>query len=196
MKSTALPLPGAAVVDTDPYADERGLFARFFCRQDLGQLLGSRNIEQVNFSRTARRGTVRGLHYQRPPKAEMKFVRCLRGAIYDVLVDVRRDSPTYLQWYGTPLAPDALTMLCIPEGFAHGFQALQDDCEIIYFVTHAYAPSYEEGLRYDDPALGIGWPLQVTEISDKDASYPLLLDREGARLRSPTGVPPRNRISA
>ena len=173
-----MPLEGAALVQADPFADHRGLFARFFCDGELGALLGTQTIKQINFSSNRRRGTIRGLHYQRTPHADKKFVRCLRGESYHVVVDIRPDSPTYLRWHSVELHADAMNMLFVPEGFAHGFQSLRDDSELMYFVTSSYAVAYQGGLRYDDPVIGIAWPLEVTELSERDATHPLLLTNQ------------------
>jgi len=129
---------------------------------------------QINHSRTATVGAVRGLHFQNPPHAEMKLVRCLKGRVWDVAVDVRRDSPTFLCWHGEELIPADLRMMVIPEGFAHGFQVLEPDSELLYLHTASYAPGVERGLRYDDPALGIAWPLAATELSARDAKHPII----------------------
>jgi len=170
-----LPLHGAAVVDVEPIHDSRGLFARLFCDRELAEYLGPRRICNVNYSHTRDRGALRGLHFQRPPHAEVKFVRCTRGAIFDVIVDIRRESPTFLQWHGTELTPDNKRLVVVPEGFAHGFQTQTTDCEVTYLVTEPWTPSHEGGLRHDDPALGIHWPLEITEISGKDSAHPWLL---------------------
>jgi len=169
-----LPIDAAALIEAEPFEDHRGLFARFFCARELAQLFGERQIVNVNFSRTHQAGAVRGMHFQFPPHQEMKLVRCLRGAVFDVLIDLRPESPTFLKWHGEVLSAANLKMLCLPEGFAHGFQALEPDSEVLYLTTAFYAADAEGGLRYDDPALGIEWPLEVTEVSRKDASHPLL----------------------
>ena len=131
-------------------------------------------IAQCNLALTRHQGTVRGLHYQVPPAAEAKLVRCIRGAIYDVIVDLRPESPTYLEHLGVELSAENRAQFCVPEGFAHGYQALADDTEIIYMVSQFHAPQHEAGLRYDDPLLGIQWPLPVSRVSGKDSSWPLL----------------------
>lgn len=169
-----LPLSGAAVVDTTPYRDNRGSFARFFCANELAELVGERRIININHSRTAKPGAVRGMHFQRPPKAEMKLIRCLKGKVWDVAVDLRKGSSTFLKWHAETLTPENARMIIIPEGFAHGFQALEADSELLYLHTAPYAPECEGGLRFDDPALGITWPLGVTELSERDGKYPLL----------------------
>lgn len=180
-----LPIEGSALIEAEPFQDHRGLFARFFCTRELGQLFGERQIVNVNFSRTLRAGAIRGMHFQYPPHQEMKLVRCLRGAVFDVLIDLRPDSPTFLKWHGEILSAANLKMLCLPEGFAHGFQALEPDSELLYLHTAFYAPEAQGGLRYDDPAVGIEWPLEVTEISERDASHPHLnLDRPALEMRA------------
>jgi len=169
-----LPIDGAALIEVEPFQDHRGLFARFFCTRELGRLFGERQIVNVNFSRTLQTGAIRGMHFQYPPHQEMKLVRCIRGAVFDVLIDLRPESPYFLKWHGEILSAANMKMLCLPEGFAHGFQALEPASEMLYLHTAFYAPDAQGGLRYDDPAVGIDWPLEVTEISRKDASHPLL----------------------
>lgn len=162
------------VVVTEPYTDHRGAFARLFCSNALGGIVGSRQIVQINHSRTQTVGAVRGLHYQRPPHAEMKLVRCLKGRVWDVAVDLRAGSPTLLQWHAEELTPNNARMLVITEGCAHGFQALEADSELLYLHTAFYAPEAELGVCFDDPRLGIAWPLPVTELSDRDRHHPSL----------------------
>jgi dTDP-4-dehydrorhamnose 3,5-epimerase len=177
MKIEKLKLSGAAVVDAEPFVDNRGVFTRFFCEKELSEIIGDRHFVNVNFSRTIQKGAIRGLHFQYPPKAEMKLVRCIRGAVYDVIVDIRKDSPTFLKWYGVELSAENMKMLCVPEGFAHGFQVLEETSEVIYLVSNFYSPECEGGLNYADPALRISWPDSVTDISDKDRQNPYLSDR-------------------
>lgn len=165
---------GLWLVDCEPFADERGLFARFYCDRELADVIGGRRIVNINFSRNRRRGTVRGMHYQLPPAAEMKFIRCVRGRVYDVAIDVRAGSPTFLRWYGAELTADNLRMLCIPEGFAHGFQVLEDDSELLYLHTAFYSKAHERTVHYADPAVGIDWPAPVAAVSAKDQAYPLI----------------------
>lgn len=171
MKLHPISLDSASVIEAEPFTDHRGTFARFFCADELRELLGDRQIVNVNFSRTAVKGAVRGMHFQYPPKAEMKFVRCIRGAVYDVIVDIRKDSPTFLQWFGTVLSEENMQMLCVPEGFAHGFQALEDGSEMLYLHTEFYSPEHEGGLFYNDPVLGIKWPLLPTDVSERDSHH-------------------------
>lgn len=168
------PLRDLYVVETDPFVDHRGAFARWFCEAELAEIIGSRRIKNVNFSRTAKAGSIRGMHFQRPSYTEMKMVRCIRGKILDVVVDIRKNSPTFLQHYGVELSAENMKLFVIPEGFAHGFQSLEDDCEIMYLVTEFYSPENEGGLRFNDPALGISWPLAVSDISGKDGKHPLI----------------------
>ena len=149
------PLADVKIVQSAPHRDARGAFVRHFCAQELQPLLGNRQIAQINHSKTSDAGTVRGLHFQHPPHAEMKMVRCLRGRIWDVAVDLRPGSSTFLQWYGQDLAEGDEQMLVVPEGFAHGFQALEPESELLYLVTAFYSPQSEGGLRHDDPRLAI-----------------------------------------
>lgn len=174
MNITPLKFAGAAVVSTEPRQDERGSFARWFCRHELAELLDGREIININYSRTESAGAIRGMHYQRRPALEMKLVRCMRGEVYDVMVDLRANSPTFLQWHAERLSPQAMNMLLIPEGVAHGYQVLEPGSELLYLHTSAYAPEHEGGVRYDDPAIGIDWPLPPALVSDRDRSHPLL----------------------
>lgn len=162
------------IVQSSRHRDNRGAFVRLFCAEELQVLLGDRQIAQINHSTTSRVGAVRGLHFQRPPHAEMKMVRCLRGRVWDVAVDLRLGSPTFLHWHAEELAPDAAKMLVIPEGFAHGFQALEPESELLYLHTAFYHPPSEGGLRHDDPRLAIAWPLPPQDLSPRDLTHPLL----------------------
>ena len=167
-------IPDLFVVESSPNSDARGAFVRLYCEDELHALIGHRRIVQINHSRTAAVGAIRGLHFQSSPHAEMKLVRCLSGRVWDVAVDLRRDSPTFLCWHGEELSPGNLRMMVIPEGFAHGFQVLEPDSELLYLHTAVYTPSAEGGLRYDDPALSIAWPRAATELSGRDAKHPLI----------------------
>jgi dTDP-4-dehydrorhamnose 3,5-epimerase len=167
-------LGGAWVIETEPFKDHRGKFARIFCQNELREIHHGKPIEQINYSITIQKGTVRGMHFQRSPKAEVRLVRCLKGTIFDVMVDLRHDSPTFLKWYGETLSAENMKMMYIPEGFAHGFQTLEENCEMLYLHTNFYSPGYEGGLRYDDPMVGIKWPLEVTGVSNRDGHHPLL----------------------
>jgi len=174
MKSLLTPIPGLMVVETAPYSDQRGAFTRFFCEHELAELIGFRRIVQINHSRTSTVGAVRGMHFQYPPYAEIKLVRCLRGRVWDVAVDLRHKSPTFLHWHAEELSSANTRMMVIPEGFAHGFQVLEPESELIYLHTAFYTPSSEGGLRHDDPRLAIRWPLAVTDLSYRDTSHPFI----------------------
>ena len=169
-------LPGLHVVSSVRNRDHRGSFARWFCVADLASLLQERRIAQINHSVTHSAGALRGMHFQYPPAAEMKLVRCIRGAVFDVAIDLRQGSESFLRWHGETLTADSDQMLVIPEGFAHGFQALEEESELLYLHTHAYSPLLEGGVRFDDPALGIEWPLRPVELSDRDLSFAPLSD--------------------
>lgn len=176
MQIEETPLKGCYIIRTTPFIDNRGAFARFFCERELKQVIGNRKIVNVNYSRTVKRGSIRGMHFQRAPDAEMKFIRCIKGSVFDVAVDLREESQTYLHWYGVELSAENMDMFVVPEGFAHGFQALEDDAKIIYLVTSFYTPHSEDGLNHADPQIGIRWPLTITDVSEKDLHYPCLCD--------------------
>jgi dTDP-4-dehydrorhamnose 3,5-epimerase len=165
-------LPGVVVVETTPFADHRGAFARLYCERELAPVIDGRRIAQINHSRTTTPGAVRGLHFQYPPHAEMKLARCIRGRVWDVAVDLRAGSRTFLHWHGEELTPDNARMLVIPEGCAHGFQVLEPDSELLYLCTAFYAPEAEGGIYCNDPRLGIAWPLPVVGLSQRDSSFP------------------------
>lgn len=167
-------LSGVLGLRRRPRADERGWFERMYGAEDLAGVLGPRSIVAVNRTLTRARATVRGMHYQVSPSAEAKIVSCLRGAIFDVAVDLRRDSPTFLRWHGEVLTAENSRSLFIPEGFAHGFQAVADDCEVLYFHTAAHDPEAERGIHPLDPRVAIAWPLRVEHLSERDASHPAL----------------------
>jgi dTDP-4-dehydrorhamnose 3,5-epimerase len=168
------PLAGVSVIQRNPRTDERGWLERMYCAEELAEVLGSRAIAQVNRTLTRTTGTVRGLHYQVPPSAETKIVSCLRGSIFDVAVDVRHRSATFLQWHAELLSAHNRTTLVIPEGFAHGFQAMESDSEVLYLTTTAYDPPSERGIHPLDLAVGVSWPLAVVNLSARDASHPHL----------------------
>jgi len=169
---TATQLDGSWLIDLEPREDERGFFARIWCRQELAARGLDTEIAQESLSFNRHRGTVRGLHFQRPPHEETKIVRCTRGGIFDVIVDLRPRSPTYLRWQGFELTAENHKALYVPKGFAHGFQTLVDDAEIVYQISEFYAPNSAGGHRYDDAAFGVAWPLPVTMISERDLSWP------------------------
>jgi dTDP-4-dehydrorhamnose 3,5-epimerase len=174
-------LKGACIIELEPHGDELGQFVRTWCRDEFRRHGIETAFVQSAVSTNELRGTLRGLHWQVAPHEEAKLVRCARGAIYDVIVDIRPDSPTFGQWLGLTLTAGAQLMLFVPVGFAHGFQTLEDDTEVGYQLSTAYAPSAARGLRFDDPALAIDWPLPVSRISDRDRSWPPL-QRWDARL--------------
>ena len=174
MNTQATSILGLMVVEATPHIDNRGAFTRLYCEDELANLIGPRRIVQINHSLTAIIGAVRGLHYQRPPHAEMKLVRCLKGRVWDVAVDLRHNSPTFLSWHAEELTPTSARMMVIPEGFAHGFQVLEPGSELLYLHTAFYTLSSEGGLCHDDPRLAIHWPLAVTDLSARDAAYPLI----------------------
>lgn len=172
MKFTRTPLDGAFLVDLDRRGDDRGFFARFFCCREFEQQGIDARVQQVNTSFTRQSGTLRGMHYQLAPKAETKVVRCLRGALYDVILDLRPQSATFGQHFGATLTPENRTMLVCPRGFAHGFLTLEEDTEVLYLVSEFYAPECERGLRWNDPRFAIQWPSPPRHLSDKDRSWP------------------------
>ncbi len=177
------PLQGLMVVQRRPINDSRGFFVRLFCRDEFRQIGIAKPIVEINQSLTHHQGAVRGLHFQHPPHAETKAVTCLRGAVFDVAVDLRTDSPTFLRWHGEILSANNRKSLLIPEGLAHGFQALTEDCELLYLHTEAYTPQAEGGLHPRDPRVGVDWPLPITELSPRDENHPLLsADFAGVRL--------------
>jgi dTDP-4-dehydrorhamnose 3,5-epimerase len=174
MRFVETELAGAFVVELEPRGDDRGFFARTFDAKLFEQHGMNPFIAQANTSLTRTKGSIRGMHYQLPPAAETKFIRATRGGVYDVIVDLRPDSPTYMTHIGVELTAENRRSLYVPGMFAHGFQTLADDTEVNYLVSEFYTPGQERGLRHDDPALGIEWPLPVTVVSEKDQSWPLL----------------------
>jgi len=171
MKFLQTPLLGALLIEPELLRDERGFFARTFCSEELHKQGVSSQIVQCNISYNRLRGTLRGMHFQREPRAEEKLVSCIRGAIFDVIVDLREGSPTLGKWFGVELSADNHRLLYVPKGLAHGFQTLTDDAEVYYQMSEFYSPAHASGVRYDDPALKIIWPLPVTVISEKDRLY-------------------------
>lgn len=177
------PIECLKILRRKPLVDERGFLERMFCASELEGLFGCGAALQVNHTLTRLRGTVRGMHFQHPPHAEIKLVSCLRGEVFDVAVDLRRSSPTYLQWHGCVLSADNQLSMAIPQGFAHGFQTLCDDCEMLYFHSTAHNPGAEGALHPLDPKLAISWPLEISAMSPRDAAHPLLDERfEGLAL--------------
>lgn len=174
MLYTPTPLEGAFVIDVQRRSDERGFFARSFCVKEFEQQGLSPDVAQMNLCFNGTLGTVRGMHYQVAPAMETKVVRCTRGSVWDVIVDLRPDSPTYLQHFGVELTADNYRALYVPAMFAHGYQTLTPEAEIVYIVSEFYAPDCERGLRFDDPALNISWPLPPSLVSEKDRSWDLI----------------------
>ena len=172
MRIEPAPLDGAATIELDLRGDERGFFARMFCEKEFAAAGLETRFVQANNSSNAQRGTLRGLHYQLPPDTEVKLVRCIRGALWDVIVDVRPGSPSFGRWFGAELTAQNRRMMYVPRGFAHGFITLTDDSELIYFVSDFYEPKQERGLRWNDPKIAIDWPIAPSVISEKDANWP------------------------
>ena len=173
MRFVPVPLEGAFLIETEPIEDERGFFARVWCREELAHAALDSELAQCSISRNLAAGTLRGLHYQRAPHEEVKIVRCVRGAIFDVIVDLRAGSSTRLQWFGHRLDAEHGAALYVPKGFAHGFQTLTDDTDVLYMISHPYVAEAATGVRWDDPALDIAWPeAPVRVISERDGSWP------------------------
>jgi len=171
MRFIETPLQQAYTIEIDKKGDERGFFARIFCINEYDAIGLDRNIVQSNISWNEEKGTLRGLHYQLPPKAETKIVRCTHGALYDVILDIRLDSHTFGKWFAAELTAENHRMMLVPKGFAHGFLTLKADTEVCYFVTEFFAPEHERGIRYNDPRFGIMWPFEPCVISPKDNSW-------------------------
>ena len=183
MKIAATPLKGVFIIEPEPFEDTRGMFSRIFCKKEFQSISFVKNIMQVNHSITVEKGAIRGVHFQRPPMAEIKMVKCLRGSVFDVIIDLRKDLPTFLKWHGETLSAENMKMMYVPEGFAHGFQTMESNSELLYFHTEFYSPEHEEAVRYDDPLINIQWPMEITDISEKDRNHPLLSqDFEGIVL--------------
>jgi dTDP-4-dehydrorhamnose 3,5-epimerase len=166
------PIAGAFVIEPERLADERGFFARTFCAEEFAKHGLEARVAQCSTSFNRRKGTLRGMHFQRPPHEECKLVRCTAGAVYDVLVDLRPGSATFRQWFGTELTADSGRAVYVPRGLAHGFLTLADDTEVLYQISEFYDPASADGVRWNDPAFGIDWPGQVRVISPRDRSYP------------------------
>ncbi|MBA4416607.1 MAG: dTDP-4-dehydrorhamnose 3,5-epimerase [Syntrophus sp. (in: bacteria)] len=177
------PIAGLMIAQRNPIEDHRGFFSRFFCADEFFQPGLKKSIAQINHTFTRNRGAVRGLHFQYPPHAEVKIVSCLKGEIFDVAVDIRKGSPTFLRWHGEILSAANKRSLLIPEGFAHGFQALSENCEVIYLVSASFHPQSEGALNVTDTSLGIIWPLVMTETSEKDKHHSFIDENfEGVTL--------------
>lgn len=165
-------LDGAWLIVSEPAKDERGFFTRLFCIQEFNAKNLETHFVQHSLSFSSKRGTLRGMHFQEPPHDEVKVVQCIKGVVFDVIIDIRPESPTFLQWQGFELTADNLMQLYVPAGFAHGFQTLSDDAEVHYLISTYYEPSAARGLRYNDPAFAINWPLPIAAISAKDETWP------------------------
>lgn len=176
MKFTETPLKGAYIIDIEPILDNRGLFERMYCKKELSVIGFTKEIVQINHSYTIKRGTVRGMHFQKTPYAETKIIKCIRGSAFDLAVDIRKESPTYLRWYGVELTEDNNKMNFLPEGFAHGFQTLQANTELLYFHSEYYNPQNEGAINIKDPIIKLVLPLQISDISDRDNKYPFIND--------------------
>jgi dTDP-4-dehydrorhamnose 3,5-epimerase len=172
MRVVQAPLAGLVLVEAEPAIDERGSFVRMWDPPALAAVGLDGRIDQCSLSRNAKAGTLRGLHWQAGPHPETKLVSCVRGRVFDVAVDVRQASPTYLDWWGLELRSDDTVSLYIPPGFAHGFVTLDDDCDVLYHMTDDYSPAHARGIRYDDPAVGIDWPVAVSTVSARDLAFP------------------------
>ena len=174
MKLEQTKINGVFTIHSNPFKDDRGFFNRIFCQKELEAIRPDIVIAQINHSMTKTKGTIRGMHFQHPPHAEMKIVRCVKGSIFDVAVDLRKGSPTYLQWHGEILSAENMKALVVPEGCAHGFQSLEDDIEMVYMSTAPFCKEADSGIRFDDPKVGIEWALPVTILSEKDKSWEYL----------------------
>lgn len=172
MKFSATPIDAAKLVQVERHEDERGYFARIWCREEFRAQGIDVELLQASVSRNRRRGTLRGMHFTRAPSHEAKLVRCSRGRVHDVILDLRPGSPSFLKHFAVTLDADEHNALYIPQGVAHGFQTLVDDCEVTYMMTDVYRPELADGVRHDDPSFGIAWPLEVTCIAERDRSYP------------------------
>jgi dTDP-4-dehydrorhamnose 3,5-epimerase len=184
MKFSETILKGSYLVEIEAMKDDRGWFARTFDKQEFKKTGFDGEWVQMNHSHTNVRGSVRGMHYQLPPFSETKLVRCIAGAVFDVIIDLRHGSNTFLKWFGTELSAENKMMLYIPAGFAHGFQAITDDCELIYHHSQYYEPGFEGGIKYDDPLIKIEWPTGITIVSERDQNHPYLdKNFEGIKIK-------------
>jgi len=174
MKFTKTLLEGAYIIEKEPFRDDRGLFARTYCKREFSQIGHTKEFVQFNHSQTVHKGTLRGMHYQVPPSAEIKLIRCIRGKVYDVIIDLRQNSPTFLRHIGVELSEENMKSIYVPEGFAHGFQTLEDNTQLIYHHTEFYTPENERGINFNDPALAINWPLPPVHVTPKDINHPYI----------------------
>jgi len=174
MNFSSAGIDGLFVISAEPHKDARGIFYRMFCADEIKKSGIDFHVVQVNHSLTALRGTVRGMHYQNSPMAEAKIISCVSGSVFDVAVDVRRSSPTFLRWHAEILSAENMRMYFLPAGFAHGFQALEENTRLVYFHNQFYSPGHESGVRHDDPSICINWPLTPECLSTRDLSYPFI----------------------
>lgn len=174
MQFIETPLPGLYIINYTKLEDERGFFVRTFCKKEFSQIGFNKELVQLNHSFNIKQGTVRGLHYQKMPFTESKLIRCIQGKVFDVAVDIRQNSSTYLQYFSIELGSDNMNAIFIPNGFAHGFQTLEENTSLIYHHSEYYTPEADAGIRYDDPGINIKWPLPVVNLSKKDKQYPFL----------------------
>ena len=174
MKFINTKLKGLFIIEPEPFQDARGIFTRIYCKNELKSIGNHKEIVQINHSLTKQKAALRGMHFQYPPKAEIKIIKCIKGSILDVAIDLRKDSLTFLKWHGEILSAENMKMMYIPEGFAHGFQTLEKNTELLYLHTEFYCTEYEGGLRFDDPRIGIVWPLKATDISKRDKNFNLI----------------------
>lgn len=174
MKFIKTKLKDLYIIEPEPFEDDRGRFYRMLCKNELKQIGHTKEIVQINHSLTTQKGVIRGMHFQYPPKAEIKLVKCINGKVFDVAIDLRKNSPTFLQWHGEIISAKNLKIMYIPEGFAHGFQTLEENSELLYFHTEFYSSEHEGGVRYDDPLIDIEWPLEVSDLSERDKNHKLL----------------------
>jgi len=171
MKFTSTGLKGSYVIDVVPIEDERGWFARTFCKDEFREIGHSKEWVQINHSFTNEAGSIRGMHFQKPPFSEIKLIRCIAGKVFDVIIDLRKNSETFLKWFSLEMSAENKKMIYIPEGFAHGFQTLTDDCQLIYNHSEYYTPNVEGGIKYDDEMIGVNWPLPAKNISKRDQKH-------------------------
>lgn len=177
-------IDGTKIILPDPFRDERGFFNRVFCQKELSVIRPNIIVVQINHSMTKVKGSIRGIHFQYLPHAEMKIVRCIKGSIFDLAIDLRKNSSTFLQWHGEILSAENMKALVIPEGCAHGFQSLEDNIEMVYMSTAFYCKEAEDTIRYDDPKVQIDWPEKITVVSEKDRNKPFIKDSfEGIEIK-------------
>jgi dTDP-4-dehydrorhamnose 3,5-epimerase len=173
LKLTKLGLDGAYIIEPNKHADHRGSFSRVFCKEELSSIFDG-TIAQINHSITTQKGSIRGFHFQYPPNSEIKMVKCIKGSVYDVIVDIRKNSTTFLQWFGEILSCENMRMMYVPKGFAHGFQTLEEDTQLLYLHSELYTPDNEGALNALDPVLAIKWPLPVCDLSKRDLNHPMI----------------------